>query len=462
MVKSSGNKWQGGGEFSLGLIETAPPKEKERAILVGVHFKHCSRWEVEDHLNELEQLTISAGGEVAKKEIVKRDRPIAPFYIGKGKVEEIKHYCQAEDAETVIFDEDLSPAQQRNIEKIVDRKVLDRTELILDIFAQRAHTKEARLQIELAQLQYLLPRLTRQWTHLSKQLGGIGTRGPGETQLEVDRRRVRERIHRLNRQLEEVRKHRATRRKGRKQLNSHTAALIGYTNAGKSTLLNALTGAHVFIEDKLFATLDPMTRRLILPNHAKLFISDTVGFIRKLPHHLIDSFRATFEESATADLLIHVIDISHPQAAEQSDAVYEVLEELDIRDKPILSVLNKIDDISSPAVIERFSKNHPNCVAVSALKKNGLDKLQQRLQQCFADSMQYVRLRIPQKQSQLIHQLHQEGKVIKRQYDNNSVLIEAELPSFLVTRASKYLIDPTGPENSEETENSITTESESP
>jgi len=413
----------------------------ERAVLVGVQFAGSNRWQVEDHLNELEQLTQSAGAEVASKELVKRDSPSAPLYIGKGKLEELKFICLDEDATTVIFDDDLSPAQQRNVENIVNRKVIDRTELILDIFAQRAQTSEAQLQIELAQLQYLLPRLTRQWTHLSKQLGGIGTRGPGETQLEVDRRRVRERIHRLTRQIKQVRRHRATQRKSRKRYDYTTAALIGYTNAGKSTLLNALTGSHAFIEDKLFATLDPKTRKLVLPNNFKMLVSDTVGFIRKLPHHLIDSFRATFEESALADSLIHVIDVSHPQAREQSDAVYEVLEELDVHDKQTITVLNKIDRITSPAVIDRFSNSHPNCVAVSALKKSGIDKLKQKLQDVFADDIETVTLNIPQRQSQLIHQIYRDGHVLSRRYNNNDVIIKAQLPPKLIARTSEYVTD---------------------
>jgi GTPase len=426
----------------LELIETTPSDNNERAILVGVLFSGGSRWVVEDHLNELEQLTRSAGAEVVSTELVKRSAPSAPTYIGKGKLEELKFICLDEDATTVIFDDDLSPAQQRNVEKIIDKKIIDRTELILDIFAQRANTSEAQLQIELAQLQYMLPRLTRQWTHLSKQLGGIGTRGPGETQLEVDRRRVRERIHSLGHQIKQVRKHRTTQRKSRNRHGYKTAALVGYTNAGKSTLLNALTGSHVLIEDKLFATLDPMTRKLVLPNNLKLLISDTVGFIRKLPHHLIDSFRATFEESALADILIHVIDISHPQAAEQSDAVYEVLDELGIHDKHVITVLNKTDSITSPAVIERYSNSHPNCVPVSALKKTGLDQLMEKFQETFADSLQLVDLKIPQSQSQLIHKIYRDGNVISRRYEDNDVLIEAEIPPKLIAKTAQYLTAP--------------------
>ena len=421
------------------LIETTTEK-RERATLVGLHSLHNTRWEVEDHLGELKQLAETAGAEVVYQEIVKREKPTAAYFIGKGKVEEIKMVCESEEADLVIFDDDLSPAQQRNLELIIEQKIIDRTELIMDIFAQRAKTKEAKLQVELAQLQYLLPRLTRRWTHLSKQLGGIGTRGPGETQLEVDRRRVREKIYRLNVEIKEVRQHRKTQRKGRKREDFHTAVIIGYTNAGKSTLFNSLTGASVAVEDKLFATLDPATKKIVLPNNQKVLISDTVGFIRKLPHHLVESFMATLEEVIEADLLVHILDISHPQAEEQSDAVYAVLEELHSKDKPIVTALNKIDKIQSRAVVERYKNSHPYSVAISALKKIGFDDLCKTMEKVFADELNLFKLRIPQRESRLISRIYSEGRILAKRYENNSVFLEAELPIRLAATVRKFII----------------------
>ncbi|HEX3817211.1 MAG TPA: GTPase HflX, partial [Chthoniobacterales bacterium] len=275
------------------MIVTQPQHKQERALLIGLEKDGISKWDLRDSLDELAELANSAGAQVVDTITQKLQKPTAPFYIGKGKAEMIKESFQDRQVTSVIFDNELSPAQGRNLENLFSRKVLDRTQLILDIFAQRARSREGRLQIELAQLQYLLPRLTRMWTHLSRQTGGIGTRGPGETQLEVDRRRVQERIARLERDLEEVRKQRAVQRQGRKRHQWPVAAVVGYTNAGKSTLLNLLTGAGVLAEDKLFATLDPTTRSFILPNKQRVLLTDTVGFLRKLPHTLIESFKAT-------------------------------------------------------------------------------------------------------------------------------------------------------------------------
>ncbi|HET9524491.1 MAG TPA: GTPase HflX, partial [Terrimicrobiaceae bacterium] len=282
---------------------TADPNSRpqEKAILVGLEREGVSRWDVEDSLTELRQLAATAGAQVVDTVVQKLEKPTAPFYIGKGKAEEVARQCGEKHATSLIFDDELSPAQGRNLEQLTSRKVLDRTQLILDIFARRARTREGRLQIELAQLQYLLPRLTRMWTHLSRQTGGIGTRGPGETQLEVDRRRVQERIARLERDLRGVRKNRTVQREGRLRRNWPVASLVGYTNAGKSSFLNRLTGAGLLAEDKLFATLDPTTRQLVLPNRQKVLLTDTVGFIRKLPHTVIESFKATLEEVQLAD-----------------------------------------------------------------------------------------------------------------------------------------------------------------
>src|SRR4026209_2237260 len=318
------------------MIETGPRKSRERALLIGLEKQGVSKWDLHDSLDELRELANSGGAEVVDTVTQKLQKPTAPYYIGRGKAESIKESCQDRQVTSVIFNDELSPAQGRNLENLFARKVLDRTQLILDIFAQRARSREGRLQLELAQLQYLLPRLTRMWHHLSRQTGGIGTRGPGETQLEVDRRRVQERIARLERELEGVRKTRAIQREGRKRHQWPVAAVVGYTNAGKSTLLNLLTGADVVAEDKLFATLDPTTRSFVLPNKQRALLTDTVGFPRKLPHTLIESFKATLEEVSEADLLIHIVDLSHSRVDEQMEAVDGVIKELDAYGKQTL------------------------------------------------------------------------------------------------------------------------------
>src|SRR3977135_4366535 len=348
------------------MIETRPKKNHERAILIGLEQEGVSKWDLRDSMEELAELANSAGAEVVDTITQKLQKPTAPYYIGKGKAEEIKHSFQDREVTSVIFDDELSPAQGRNLENLLARKVLDRTQLILDIFAQRARSREGRLQIELAQLQYLLPRLTRMWHHLSRQTGGIGTRGPGETQLEVDRRRGKGRIARLERELEAVRKTRAIQREGRKRHQWPVAAVVGYTNAGKSTLLNLLTGADVVAENKLFATLDPTTRSFTLPNKQRVLLTDTVGFLRKLPHTLIESFKATLEEVHEADLLIHVVDLSHARVDEQMEAVDDVIKELDAFGKQTLIVFNKIDKIQNREMAESYTQSFPASVAISA------------------------------------------------------------------------------------------------
>ena len=303
-------------------------------------------------MEELAQLAETAGGEVIGDGLQKLPVPVAGTYIGSGKADEFAQFCRKNEVDTVIFDDDLSPAQSRNLEALFDCKILDRTSLILDIFAQRARTREGKLQVELAQLQHLLPRLTRYWSHLSRQKGGIGMRGDGETQLETDRRRVQDRITRILEELEVVRRQRGTQRNGRRRHLWPVASIVGYTNAGKSTLLNALTGSAVLAEDQLFATLDPTTRKLRLPSNQNVLLSDTVGFIRKLPHNLVEAFKATLEEVVTADLLIHVVDLSHPHADEQMKAVHTVLAEIGAADKPTLTVFNKVDRLTHPGSIK--------------------------------------------------------------------------------------------------------------
>lgn len=354
-------------------VKTMPLSRREVALLVGLRQPQQPRWEAEDSLEELVQLALSAGAEPAFRVLQERALPNPRTFIGPGKAQEIKEICEG-GVDLVIFDNDLTGSQQRNLEAVIDRKVIDRTGLILDIFAQRARSKEGKLQVELAQLKYMLPRLTGHGTELSRLGGGIGTRGPGETQLEVDRRRIRRRIVRIEEELEKVRRHRTLLRRRRQKQALPTAALVGYTNAGKSSLLNALTHADVPVADRLFATLDPTLRKAILPGGRTVLLSDTVGFIRKLPHQLVAAFKATLEEVRMADLLLHVIDISHPQWQSQEQGVMAVLEELGVAAKPMINVHNKVDKLPHPEAVS-FLSRRGGSVVTSAVTGVGLEEL---------------------------------------------------------------------------------------
>ena len=417
------------------MIETRPQKTHERAILIGLEHGGVSKWDLRDSMEELAELAHSAGAEVVDTVTQKLQKPTAPYYIGKGKAESIKDSIQDRQVTSVIFDDELSPAQGRNLETLLARKVLDRTQLILDIFAQRARSREGRLQIELAQLQYLLPRLTRMWHHLSRQTGGIGTRGPGETQLEVDRRRVQERIARLERELESVRRTRAVQRQGRKR---PVAAVVGYTNAGKSTLLNLLTGADVVAADKLFATLDPTTRSFTLPNKQRVLLTDTVGFLRKLPHTLIESFKATLEEVSEADLLIHVVDLSHPRVDEQMEAVDKVIKELDAFGKQTLIVFNKIDNLANRELAEAYVSRFHNSVAISARTGEGVSKLVSALQEALSSWRLRLQFRLPAKESALMAEIHRVGHVLELRYEDENALIVAHVPPHLEAKLAPF------------------------
>jgi len=356
--------------------------EIEKAFLVGVDRKaSAGNWPIESSLEELSYLARTAGAKVVGRLDQKLERPSPTHYLGKGKLEELIKLREHLTYSMVIFNDELSPRQQRNLEEALEVKVIDRTALILDIFSRRAQTREGQLQVELAQHQYLLPRLAGQWSHLERLGGGIGTRGPGESQLETDRRLIRRRIHRLQSQIEAVRRHRALYRQKRKRSHIPIVALVGYTNAGKSTLLNALSQAGVLTEDKLFSTLDPVTRRLALPNGQQFLLTDTVGFIHKLPPSIVAAFRATLEELAEADLLLHIVDITHQNAAEQFQTVEEILADLKLADKPQITVLNKIDVIGNQEEMNALAQTKhgkppdDTTVVISALKGWGLDKV---------------------------------------------------------------------------------------
>ncbi len=420
------------------IIAAPPPSATEKTVLVGLERDGVSRWDLEDSLAELRELAATAGARVVDTVTQKLEHPTAPYYIGKGKAEEVAAVCAEHGAGSIIFDDELSPAQGRNLETITSVKILDRTQLILDIFARRARSREGRLQIELAQLQYLLPRLTRMWTHLSRQTGGIGTRGPGETQLEVDRRRVQERIARLLRELEEVRKHRTIQREGRQRHQWPVVAIVGYTNAGKSSLLNRLTNAGVLAEDKLFATLDPTTRQFVLPNKLKVLFTDTVGFIRKLPHTVIESFKATLEELRTADLLVHVVDVSHPQCEEQIAATEEVIRELEADGKQTLLVFNKIDRVSNRDAAEAALLRHPHSVAISVKTGENLAAFVEELQNQLSAWRLRQQFRIPQSDSAALAELHRAGHVVEIRYEGDDAVVIAHIPPVLEAKFSRF------------------------
>ena len=371
---------------------TAEPIERAYLVAVELKGRGNSRWTSQSSLEELAQLALTAGANVVGRSVQRLQRPTPAYYVGRGKVEELASLRHRLGYGTIIFDDELSPSQQRNLEDALQIKVLDRTALILDIFAQHARTREGALQVELAQHEYLLPRLAGQWTHLERLEGAIGTRGPGETQLETDRRLIRRRIQRLKRQLEEVRQQRALYRRRRARQGVAVASLVGYTNAGKSTLMRALSGADVLVEDKLFATLDPVTRRISLPQGGAFLLTDTVGFIQKLPTQLVAAFRATLEELSEASLLLHVVDITHPDAAEQAQTVEDTLADLGLADKPSITVFNKADLICGPDGLPiegleslgeaRASLRYwrPDALLVSAVKGWGLTDLLGRIE----------------------------------------------------------------------------------
>ena len=401
----------------------------ERGIIVGLVLPDVSLREAQDTLDELFLLADTAGVEVVEQVLQERRQIHPAYFIGRGKANELAELVKEHDAQAVIFDDDLSPAQTRNLETLIEVKIIDRSRLILDIFASRAETREAQTQVELAQLIYMLPRLTRQWTHLSRQAGGtggggVGTRGPGETQLEVDRRATRYRIAILKQALARISRQRAIARKQRGDI--FQAALVGYTNAGKSTLMRALSGADVFIENRLFATLDSTTRRVSLGYNRDILLSDTVGFIKKLPHHLVASFRSTLEETIEANLLLHIIDANHATCEEQMTTVTEVLGELEVADNPTMLVFNKSDLIKNETR-EYLENQYPEAVWVSAHTGEGLDDLRWAIYNYLEGERITLNVQIPQYEGKLLSELYRIGEILHTDYQGNDVLLEIKL-----------------------------------
>ncbi len=401
------------------MLDTAAARE--RAILVGVTTPDTRGAMVEEYLDELALLADSAGAEVVHRITQDRPRPDPAHFLGRGKAEELAWLVQEKNAQLVLFDDDLTPVQVRNLEKLIKCKIVDRSGLILDLFASRARTREARTQVELAQLQYMLPRLTRQWTHLSKQLGGIGTKGPGETQIETDRRVIRARITHLREKLREIARERQIQRKGREQLPR--AALVGYTNAGKSTLLNWFSRADVQVEDRLFATLDSTVRTVRLSPQHRILLSDTVGSIRKLPHHLVASFQSTLDEVREATILLHVVDVSHPLFNEQISVVNETLEELGAQGKPTIMVFNKIDRVDPKAVVAHLRPKHENAVFLAASRGINMHSLERALVDFLDADMIEEEVTLRQADHDLVSRIHDLAQVVEKRYEPDSVYL---------------------------------------
>ncbi len=415
-------------------------QEEKKALLVGTYRKDKEICILQ--LDELENL----GDTFGLQTVLKLPCPLraidAGTFLGRGKVEEIARIAKEYRADLVIFDDEISPQQQRNLEKILECVVIDRTELILGVFAQRAQTREAKIQVELATFRYQMPRLKRLWTHLHRQRsggasGGAAVKGEGEKQIEIDRRIIRKQIEKLQNELETVKKQRQTQRRLRERTRIPTFAIIGYTNAGKSTLLKALTDADVLVEDQLFATLDPTTRKFVLPNRQAILLIDTVGFIRKIPHQLVAAFRSTLEEAVRADILLHLIDVSNPHAEMQAEATFEVLKELKAMQRPIITCLNKVDKDRSRVSWMRIK--YPKTVEISALNRIGFDELMEMMIQEISRLRKVVKLRVPQSHYALVSEIQKEGKVISCEYEENDILLQIEIPHHLERKVFHFI-----------------------
>lgn len=421
---------------------TSLAQAQERAVLVGMEYNgmlNTLGWTIEDSVEELKQLADTAGAQVVAKFMQKRPKPDPAFFIGKGKVQELALFVQQENIDLCIFDDELSPAQQRNIEQAMGIRVLDRTALILDIFAQRARTNEGKLQVELAQLQYNLPRIMGKGLSLSRLGGGIGTRGPGETKLEVDRRRIRDRIAYIKECIGKVKSVRTLHRAGRNKASVPTVSLVGYTNAGKSTLLNTLTNSDIYAKDQLFATLDPTTRQLDLPNKQQAILTDTVGFIQRLPHQLVAAFQSTLEEVVEADVLLHVIDVSHELYKEQSNAVYHVLDQIGAKDKTIITVYNKIDKLPADSALPARLAQEENSICISAKANINLDKLLELIAENLKLKAVEEYFLIPYSDSAAAARLHNVGTVLEQEYLAEGTKLKVRLAADQLGEFEKYL-----------------------
>ncbi|HYV58573.1 MAG TPA: GTPase HflX [Acidimicrobiia bacterium] len=419
-------------EVDFGVVE-------QRALLIGTGTGTRSLDEAEASLSELGQLTDTAGADPVESVLQRRAAPDPATYIGAGKADELRALADALDVDVVVFDDELTPAQQRNLEKKFGRDVVDRVALILDIFAQHAHSQEGMVQVELAQLRYRLPRLRGRGIELSQQAGGIGTRGPGETQLEVDRRRIQRRMNRLEAELERLAKTRATQRKARRRRELPTVSLVGYTNAGKSTLLNRLTRSDALVENRLFSTLDPTTRRLQLPGGEIALLSDTVGFVRRLPHQLVEAFRSTLEEVAQVDMLVLVVDAGAPDADQQVEAVPADLLEIGAGDRPELLVVNKID-LAEPGVVDDLLSTHADAVAVSAATGEGIEKLEEVVAARLRALDPVVELAVPYDRGDVVAALHREGDVLVEVHGDRETRVRARIPESDVRRFGEFVV----------------------
>lgn len=421
-------------------------QQDKRALLISAYQGPVNKPICEEHLDELALLAQTYGVDVLGKEACNTRQFDAATFITKGKLEEMIQKSKDLEADLIIFDDEISPAQQRNLEQAFGKPVMDRTEIILGVFAQRAQTKEARLQIELARVKYEAPRLKRMWTHLSRQAGtgsaggGAYLKGEGEKQIEIDRRILKRKIDQLQKELDEVKANRETLRIARLKNEIPVFAIIGYTNAGKSTLLNALTDAGVFVENKLFATLDTTTRKFTLPNNQDILLVDTVGFIRKLPHLLVAAFKSTLEEALEADILLHLIDVSHPMAEEQAQTTYEVLKELGAGQKPMITVLNKIDVCEHSSILNRIRMSYPKNVLISALTHQGFDELQEKMIQELQKQRKLVQMRIPQSDYASVSEVMRLGNVLDQDYEENDVLLKVDIPVSLAGKLHRYIL----------------------